>query len=74
MRHVQEDDLANATAVPLTSSPDAITEDLRSFALELGVSGASALSKEELVESLRQVYVLRTVLESASNGRASGLS
>lgn len=44
------------------SDHDPILEDLKSFAAELGVLGAAGMSKEELVESLRQLYVLDTLL------------
>jgi hypothetical protein len=37
---------------------DTILEDLRSFARDLGVHGCSAMTKAELVESLRQRYLL----------------
>lgn len=44
---------------PLDSSQNAsIVEDLRAFARDLGVHGWSAMTKEELVESLRQRYLL----------------
>jgi hypothetical protein len=46
---------------PLDSRQNAsIVEDLRSFARDLGVHGWSAMTKEELVESLRQRYLLDT--------------
>jgi hypothetical protein len=37
---------------------DTILEDLRSFDRDIGVHGCSAMTKAELVESLRQRYLL----------------
>jgi hypothetical protein len=42
-----------------------ILDDLRTFAREMGVPGACALSKEELVESLRQAAVLKGLMGMA---------
>lgn len=44
---------------------DPILEDLRSFAQDLGIAGSAAMGREELVESLRQRYVLDTLLSGA---------
>lgn len=41
---------------------DPILEDLRSFAQDLGIVGSAAMGREELVESLRQRYVLDSLL------------
>ncbi|MHB2168892.1 hypothetical protein [Alsobacter sp. R-9] len=41
---------------------DRILDDLRAFAHDLGIAGASAMEREELVESLRQRYVLESLL------------
>lgn len=49
---------------------DLILADLRAFATELGVHGCSAMTKEELVESLRQRYVLDLILNSAAPSAA----
>jgi hypothetical protein len=38
-----------------------IVEDLRSFARDLGVHGCCAMSKDELVETLRQRYLLEQI-------------
>jgi hypothetical protein len=47
---------------PLDPAQNAsIVEDLRAFARDLGVHGWSAMTKEELVESLRQSYVLAQI-------------
>lgn len=47
---------------PPSEQPDrTILEDLRSFAREIGVHGSSALSKTELVETLRQLYQLEQI-------------
>ena len=43
-----------------------IVEDLRAFARDLGVPGWSAMTKEELVESLRQSYVLDQIRRQQS--------
>ncbi|WP_406854168.1 Rho termination factor N-terminal domain-containing protein [Alsobacter sp. KACC 23698] len=68
MRHVRPPSVSAGEAHP-AHGLDPITEDLRSYALELGVVGASAMDKDELVESLRQYYVLRLVLEAALQPR-----
>jgi hypothetical protein len=39
-----------------------ILHDLRAFAQDLGIAGASAMEREELVESLRQRYLLESML------------
>lgn len=44
---------------------DPILEDLRSYAQDLGIAGSAAMGREELVESLRQRYVLDSILHSA---------
>ena len=49
---------------------DRILADLRAFATELGVHGCSAMTKEELVESLRQRYVLDSILNNAAPSTA----
>lgn len=49
---------------------DRILADLRAFATELGVRGCSAMTKEELVESLRQRYVLDSILNNAAPSTA----
>lgn len=51
------------------AASDPILSDLRSFAHDLGISGCSAMSKEELVESLRQCYVLTTLQSGARQVR-----
>jgi Rho termination factor, N-terminal domain len=48
------------------NDPERILADLRAFATELGVHGCSAMTKEELVESLRQRYVLDSLLNSSA--------
>jgi CheY-like chemotaxis protein len=57
---------------PAPSSTDAcedpILNDLRAFARELGICGAAALNKDELVESLRQYAVLADMLRGVANG------
>lgn len=47
---------------------DPITADLRSFAFEIGLSGACAMTKDELVEGLRQFHMLRHAIETATGG------
>lgn len=42
-----------------------IVEDLRSFARDLGIHGWSAMTKDELVESLRQRWVLDQIRSSS---------
>jgi hypothetical protein len=49
---------------------DPILNDLRSFAHDLGISGCTAMSKQELVESLRQCYVLTTLRSGGRSARA----
>jgi hypothetical protein len=44
-----------------------IIEDLRSFARDLGVHGCSGLTKEELVEMLRQRYLLEQIRTGGSH-------
>ena len=41
---------------------DDILEDLRAFAEEIGVPGCAGMTKEEIVESLRQRYVFDSLL------------
>jgi hypothetical protein len=48
--------------LPAPSAEDPILSDLRAFAREIGLSGTGAMSKDELVESLRQRYVLQTLI------------
>jgi hypothetical protein len=51
---------------PIGPEHDAsIVEDLRSFARDVGVVGWSAMTKEELVESLRQSYLLAQIRNGA---------
>lgn len=50
-----------ATRLPSVPADSTIVEDLRSFARDLGVHGFSAMSKDELVETLRQRYVLEQI-------------
>ena len=45
----------------LASAETTIVEDLRSFAHELGIHGWSAMTKDELVESLRQRWILEQI-------------
>jgi hypothetical protein len=49
---------------------DQIVSDLRSFAHDLGIPGCSAMSKDELVESLRQCYILTTLQSGTRQARA----
>lgn len=49
---------------------DPILNDLRSFAHDLGIPGCTSMSKEELVESLRQCYVLTSLQSGARQPRA----
>lgn len=44
---------------------DPILEDLRTYAHDLGIAGTGAMSKTEIVETLRQRYVLQTLLKGA---------
>lgn len=64
MRHVLHQTFTRAARPPRIE--DRITADLRSFALEIGMPGAGGMSKNELVEGLRQFHVLRHTLESAT--------
>jgi hypothetical protein len=68
MRHVSPTSVTAGAALS-ASSFDPITEDLRSYARELGVAGASSMDKDELVESLRQFYILQKVLGAATHDR-----
>ncbi|WP_460448664.1 Rho termination factor N-terminal domain-containing protein [Alsobacter sp. SYSU BS001988] len=72
MRHVRPPSVSAGEAHP-AQAMDPITEDLRSYARELGVAGASSMDKEELVESLRQFYVLQHVLDAAFRPRPHAL-
>ena len=60
MRHAYP--ISHSVAVPISFPDDPITNDLRSFALELAVPGASVMSKDELVESLRQHHALQQAM------------
>ncbi len=53
-----------------TTGHDPILEDLRSFAKDLGIAGCAAMGREELVESLRQRYLLESMLKRAPNHRS----
>lgn len=46
---------------PAPPTEETIVEDLRSFARDLGVLGCSGMSKDELVETLRQRYLLEQI-------------
>lgn len=47
------------------TSADPILEDLRTYALDLGIAGTAAMSKTEIIETLRQRYVLQMLLKTA---------
>lgn len=49
---------------------EAILSDLRDFARDIGLGGAAAMSKDEIVEGLRQHYQLRSLL--GQDGAARG--
>lgn len=53
------------TAYAPASGEATIVEDLRSFARDLGIHGWSAMTKDELVESLRQRWVLDQIRRSS---------
>lgn len=53
------------------STTDPILDDLRSFAKDLGIAGCAAMDRSELVESLRQRYLLESMLQGMSGRRAS---
>ena len=48
---------------------DAILSDLRDFARDIGLGGAAAMSKDEIVEGLRQHYQLQTLLDQGGLAR-----
>jgi hypothetical protein len=48
---------------------DIILEDLRSFARDLGIHGCSVMTKAELVESLRQRYLLELIRSADTTPR-----
>lgn len=52
------------------TATDAILDDLRSFAQDLGIAGCAAMDRQELVESLRQRYLLESMLKGTARGRA----
>jgi len=45
------------------AATDPILDDLRSFAKDLGIVGCAAMDRDELVESLRQRYLLDSMLQ-----------
>ncbi len=49
---------------------DPILDDLRSFAKDLGIAGCAAMDRQELVESLRQRYLLESMLKGTARGLA----
>ena len=53
------------------NNDDTILEDLRSFARDIGVHGCSAMTKAELVESLRQRYLLDLIRAPRDEAPAS---
>lgn len=53
------------------AATDPILDDLRSFAKDLGIAGCAAMDRNELVESLRQRYLLDSMLQSTVRRRAS---
>ncbi len=55
------------TRNPLPSTRDQILEDLRAFGRDLGIAGAAAMERDEIVESLRQRYVLEALLTEPVN-------
>lgn len=63
------------SAVPVSASrlragrDDAIRSDLRDFARDIGLGGAAAMSKDEIVEGLRQHYQLQTLLDQGGLAR-----
>jgi CheY-like chemotaxis protein len=60
--------IASPAASSIDACDDPILEDLRAFARELGICGAAALDKDELVESLRQYAVLADMLRDTATG------
>jgi hypothetical protein len=57
-RHNRRNRNRNAAAT------DPILDDLRSFAKDLGIAGCATMDRDELVESLRQRYLLDSMLRS----------
>ncbi|MCZ8097989.1 MAG: hypothetical protein O9972_08735 [Burkholderiales bacterium] len=52
------------------AATDPILDDLRSFAKDLGIAGCAAMDRDELVESLRQRYLLDSMLRATGRRMA----
>ena len=61
-RHLLNPASAASILASKAGRDDAILSDLRDFARDIGLGGAAAMSKDELVEGLRQHYQLQTLL------------
>ena len=52
------------------AATDPILDDLRSLAKDLGIAGCAAMDRDELVESLRQRYLLDSMLRATGRRMA----